>query len=171
MKEYVFGKTRSISFGHLSDALTPPPGISSPVTLSSVSSPSTSSPIAAAISESSSPNLSHSASSAPISTPSVAAPSSPSLTHPSSPYSSSPSHSPSLISYSPSSLRERDRDRGDASRTQYTHDQIARELLVVDTEFFRSLSPLEFVGLEWNKANKDLLARNVNGWTDWFNRV
>lgn len=42
---------------------------------------------------------------------------------------------------------------------------------MVDTEFFRALSPLEFVGLEWNRSNKDLLARNVNGWTDWFNRV
>lgn len=112
--------------------------------------------------------------SSPIPTPS-ATPSSPPPAA-SSPYTASPSHSPTMSTHSPHSPsmlrdsrdrdrdRDRDRERSDAaSRTQYTHEQIARELLVVDTEFLRSLSPLEFVGLEWNRSKKDLLARNVNG--------
>lgn len=41
----------------------------------------------------------------------------------------------------------------------------------MDWEYFRAISPLEFVGQAWNKAAKDAVAPNVVAWTQWFNKV
>jgi hypothetical protein len=54
---------------------------------------------------------------------------------------------------------------------EFSPDEIAREITLMDCEFFKAISPLEFVGQQWNKTNKEMLAPNVVAWTQWFNKV
>jgi len=58
-----------------------------------------------------------------------------------------------------------------APKASFSPSQIAMELTCMDWEYFRAISPLEFVGQAWNKASKDVVAPNVVAWTQWFNKV
>lgn len=57
------------------------------------------------------------------------------------------------------------------TQKEFSPDEIAKEITLLDGEYFKSISVLEFVGQQWNKPNKEVIAPNVVAWTQWFNKV
>ncbi|KAJ3375552.1 hypothetical protein GGF31_004671 [Allomyces arbusculus] len=49
--------------------------------------------------------------------------------------------------------------------------EVARQLTLVESELFRAMSPLELIGINWMRKNKEETAATVLAMTRWFNHV
>jgi son of sevenless-like protein len=50
-------------------------------------------------------------------------------------------------------------------------EEIARQLTLIEFELFQKIKPWEFLGLQWNKKDKDLKAPNILAMIQRFNQV